>query len=278
MHLPRIPDNETARLQDLYAYGLLESGSERIFEEVAELAAVICGTRFAAVTLIDSDRQWIKSSHGMDLRDSSRDESVCGHAILESDVFEVRNIGADERFFDNPLLVGHPRIRFYAGSQLRSGRGNAIGMLCVLDSEPGELSENQRQALRQLSRLVMAILDARLHGAGTPQWLGSWIAGVTQEVYVRDLESLQYVFANEAALRQSGCTLAQLRAGEPCVWPEGDDCEFQDYVQRLRNGEGSLSFDVVRETAHAGKQRVRVSWSLLTTAEFVAILSVVHAV
>lgn len=276
MRSPPIPEEEAARLQDLYAYEILDTASERIFEEIAELAAVICGTRFAAVSLIDRERQWFKASHGVELRESSRDQSICGHAILEADVFEVPNVSADERFVGNPLLTGHPRYRFYAGSQLRSGGGHAIGTLCVLDSEPGQLSENQRQSLRQLSSLVMAILEARRKSPGTPDWLGSWLANVSEEVYVRDPNSDEYVYANEPALRRAGCTLAQLRAGASIHKPEGDGRLFPTYVQRLRGGEPSLSFESTRVTPGSAPERVNVSWNWLSTPDSAAILSIVR--
>lgn len=276
MRAPPLPKDEAARLDDLHAYEVLDTAPEALFEEIAELAATICGTRFAALSLIDRQRQWFKASHGVELTQSARDESICGHAILESDVFEVPNIAADERFVDNPLLRGHPRFRFYAGSQLRSERGHAIGTLCVLDLEPGELSDNQRQALRQLSSLVMAILNSRRRAAET-HWLSKWIADVSEEVYVRDPDSLRYLYANEAALRRTGCTLAQLRAGSArVVEPEGEDRHFPAYVQRMRAGEPSLAFEATRSTADAGMQQVDVSWSWLSTPTHSAILSIVR--
>lgn len=276
MRTPDRPDNETARLQDLHAYGVIDSSSEPIFQVITELAAMICGTRFAVISLIDSEHMWVHSSHGLNFQHISRDDSICGHAILETDVFEVPNISADERFFDNPVLTGHPRLRFYAGGQLWSGRGNAVGMLCVMDSEPGELDENQRNSLRQLSRLGIAVLEAGRKAPVATNWLSGWIANVTDEVYIRDPESMQYLFANNAALRRAGCSLAQLLKGEHLCKLEGDDGDFPAYVRRLQSGESSLSFEATRNTVEANSQRVDVSWSLLNTAGSSAILSIVR--
>lgn len=83
MRAPSLPPNELQRLADLYEYGILDTAAEKIFDEVAELAAEICGTRFAGITLIDKDRQWFKAQFGLSLGETSRDVSVCGHAILE---------------------------------------------------------------------------------------------------------------------------------------------------------------------------------------------------
>ena len=276
MRTPERPDNETARLQDLHAYGVIEPGSEPIFQVITELAAMICGTRFAVLALIDTEQWCVQASHGLNFQNRSRDDTICAHAILENDVFEVPNISADERFFDNPALNAHPRLRFYAGGQLLSNRGNAVGMLCVLDSEPGELDENQRNSLRQLSRIGIAILEARRKAPDAADWMSGWIANVTDEVYIRDPESMQYLFANDAALRRAGCSLAQLLAGEHLCKPEGDDVDFPEYVRRLQSGEFSLSFEAIRNTVEANFQTVDVSWSLLKTADSSAILSIVR--
>lgn len=276
MKVPRIPENEASRLMDLAAYNLIGSGSEKIFEDITELAAIICGARFAALTLIDSDRQWVKASHGMKFSHISRNESVCGHAILESDVFEVTNLGLDERFSDNPVLNGHPRLRFYAGGQLRSSGGNAVGMLCVLDSEPGQLDENQRNALRTLSRLVIEILEQRTKTFRTSDYLSALMADLVDEIYVRDAKSLKCVFANAVALRSAGCSLDQLLAGECLHKLEGDESNFPSFLLRLQSDEASVSFETTRNTALANLQRVNVTWNILNTIDSQLIISIVR--
>lgn len=276
MKTPQIPENEASRLRDLAAYDLIGSGTEKIFEDITELAAIICGVRFAALTLIDSDRQWVKASYGMQFNQISRNESICSHAILESDVFEVPNLGVDERFSDNPVLNGHPRLRFYAGGQLRSRHGSAVGMLCVLDSEPGELDENQRNALRTLSRLVIEILEKRTKTRHTSNYLSTVMADLVDEVYIRDAKSLKYVFANEVALRSAGCSLEQLLAGECSHKLEGDESDFPSVLLRLQSGEATASFDTTRNTAVANFQRVNVSWNILNTTDSQLIISVLR--
>lgn len=276
MKVPRIPENEASRLKDLVAYNLIGSGTEKIFDDITELAAIICGVRFAALTLIDSDNQWIKASHGMEFAQMSRNESICGHAILENDIFEIPNLGDDERFVDNPNLTGHPRLRFYAGGQLRSSRGNAVGMLCVLDSEPGQLDENQRDALRTLSRLVIEILEQRTKTFRTSDYLGASMSTVVDEVYIRDAKSWEYQFANEVALKSAGCSLDQLRTGECQYKLEGDESDFPSFLQRLQSGETTLSFETTRSTALHNSQSVSVSWNILNTVDSQLIISVVR--
>jgi len=156
----KIPANEIERLFDLAEYGVLDTPAEKVFDEIAKLAAVICGTRFAAVNLVDSDRIWFKAQFGLSHGQTNRNKSICAHAIMEQGVFEVPNIAQDERFFDIPVPNGSPKIRFYAGTQLMSKRGNPIGMLCVFDSEPGKLSDGQRELLTQLAEVLMATLEA----------------------------------------------------------------------------------------------------------------------
>ena len=122
MIAPTLPPNEAERLADLHDDGVLDTPAEKIFNEIAELAAAICGSRYAAVTLIDSDRQWFKAEYGSALGETSRAESICGHAILEQGVFEVPDTELDERFVGNPMLA-NANIRFYTGSPLTSIHG-----------------------------------------------------------------------------------------------------------------------------------------------------------
>lgn len=269
MRAPEVPVNESARIADLQTYGILDTAAERIFDEITALAAVICGTRFAGISLIDQDRQWFKASHGVELGQSPRSESVCGHAILQNDVFEVENVPEDDRFFDSPVMLGNPRFRFYAGSQIFSDRGNAIGMLCVLDSEPGKLSDSQRQSLKQLAHVIMALLEARrLHFMA--QSIGSIVNAVSQEVYLRDADTFKFLFANAAALRARGVSLEQLRASAPAaVDRDGDPSLFPDYIRRLRGGEPSVTF----EGCGAGPTS-QVTWQWLTSDSNAVILCV----
>ena len=117
----------------------------------------------ALVTLIDSERQWFKSKVGTDISETPRDMSLCAHAILSRDLLVVPDLREDSRFSDNPLVTGEPWIRFYAGAPLVTPDGNTLGSVCVLDRVQRTLSDMQGNALRALSRQVMAQLELRRH-------------------------------------------------------------------------------------------------------------------
>ncbi|MCZ8343508.1 MAG: response regulator [Leptospira sp.] len=152
---PPIPENENERLAALYALNLLDTLPEPQFDRLTKLAASICGVPIALVSLIDKDRQWFKSNIGLDVTETARDISFCQHAILDENRFEVEDSHSDPRFATNPLVLGDPKIRFYAGQPLVTPDGFALGTLCVIDRVPRQLSENQREALRLLAEEVV---------------------------------------------------------------------------------------------------------------------------
>ncbi len=162
MTKPTIPDNENERQKALDSYQILDTESELAFDDLTQLAAKICNTPIALVTLIDNDRQWFKSKHGLDAKETSRDISFCGHAInYKSSIFEVKNTDEDTRFNDNPLTINSPNIKFYAGIPLINKDGYALGTLCVIDNKPRVLNEEQKNVLRALSRQVITQLEMR---------------------------------------------------------------------------------------------------------------------
>ena len=161
MRAAPIPENEAARLETLRQYQVLDTDSEDAFDDLTRLAAYVCGTPTALISLIDANRQWFKARVGLSARETPRDVSFCGHAIMQRGCFIIEDALADERFADNPLVVNEPFVRFYAGMPLMSPEGFAIGTLCVIDREPRHLNGKQIGALEMLSNQVMSQLELR---------------------------------------------------------------------------------------------------------------------
>ncbi|HWY74846.1 MAG TPA: GAF domain-containing protein [Verrucomicrobiae bacterium] len=156
-----LPENEKRRLEVLWHYEVLDSMPEEVFDDLTELAASICESPIALISLVDEKRQWFKSKIGISASETSRDVSFCAHAILQEGLFIIPDATKDERFANNPLVTSDPHIRFYAGSPLISPDGYPLGTLCVIDKVPHTLREDQKRALRILSRVVMTQLELR---------------------------------------------------------------------------------------------------------------------
>ena len=156
------PKDEDLRQQALYEYGLLDSAPDQDYDELARLASRICRCPIALVVLVDKDRQWFKARVGLDVTETHRDQAFCAHAILEPDhVLVVPDATSDVRFADNPLVIGDPRIRFYAGVPLTNSRGAALGTLCVIDRVVRTLSADQVESLEVLGRQAMRLMELR---------------------------------------------------------------------------------------------------------------------
>ncbi|CAK0773614.1 hypothetical protein CCP3SC1_700006 [Gammaproteobacteria bacterium] len=161
MKLAPMKENETARLAALQRYEILDTPPEPEFDEFTRLAAQICNTPIALISLVDTERQWFKSRFGIDAPETPRDISFCGHAIHDQKILEVPNALEDERFSDNPLVISTPNIRFYAGTPLVTSDGHGIGTLCVIDRTPHNLNDAQRDALTTLGKQIIQQLEMR---------------------------------------------------------------------------------------------------------------------
>ena len=159
-----LQQDEEARLEALERLHVLDSPEEPDFDDLALIASEVCGTPIALISLVDANRQWFKAKVGMETRWTSRSMSFCGHAIHEYHKLEVEDALADERFHDNPLVTGSPGIRFYAGQPLVLSSGFVVGTLCVIDTVPRQLTEDQSRSLDALSRQVVKLLEWRAEG------------------------------------------------------------------------------------------------------------------
>ncbi|GMU85121.1 MAG: hypothetical protein AMXMBFR48_03630 [Ignavibacteriales bacterium] len=158
---PAIPENEENRLQELYSLQLHQTGYEENYQNLVQLASAICGTPVSLISLIDRNKQWFKAGKGIEATEAPRDVSFCAHAINQSEIFEIQDALEDERFHDNPLVTGSPNIRFYAGVPIYSPGGYCLGTICVVDSVPHNLTDEQKFALKTLARQVETMFRLR---------------------------------------------------------------------------------------------------------------------
>src|ERR1700724_54545 len=156
-----VPPNEADRLRALRSYRILDTKPEERFDELTQLAALICGVPISLISLIDTDRQWFKSRFGLDVQETPRAQAFCTHAIMQPEMFVVPDASKDERFAHNPLVTGDLHIRFYAGAPLAARDGHLLGTLCVIDREPHVLTDAQKEALQIVGRLVIANMELR---------------------------------------------------------------------------------------------------------------------
>lgn len=156
------PLNEAERLEVLRKYEILDSEAEKQFDDLTELASHICGTPISLMSLVDAERQWFKSKVGLEPSETHRDPSFCAHVILNDEVMVVNDATKDERFYDNPFVTGPLHLRFYAGAPLIDKTGHRLGSFCVIDSKPRELTPEQIDALKKLSRIAVAQMELRL--------------------------------------------------------------------------------------------------------------------
>lgn len=175
---------EAARLAALDRYAILDTDPEQSFDDLVILASYICKTPIALLSLLDDHRQWFKSTVGVQVRETPLEMSICAHAIQQEDLFIVPDTLQDARFRENPLVVGEPHIRFYAGAPLINEDGFALGTLCVLDRQPRELDLEQKQALKSLRQLALKQMELRRN----LQLLKDALNDRTREEHARELE------------------------------------------------------------------------------------------
>ena len=242
-----LPPNETQRLTALQKYQVLDTPPEQAFDDLTLLAAHICQTPIALVSLVDETRQWFKSKIGLTATETHRDIAFCAHTILHRDeVFEVQDAAADPRFVDNPLVTGDTQVRFYAGVPLVAPDGQALGAFCVMDRTPRTLTAEQREAMRALSRHVISQLELRIANKRMRQQETetrklALIAERTDNSVVLTDAAGKVVWVNAGFTRLTGYTLEEIIGKTPgslLQGPETDAATVRYMHNRLSKGEG----------------------------------------
>ena len=154
--------DEDNRIKELYSYAILDSFIEDDYDNLVKMAASICEVPMSLITIVDKSRQWFKSCNGLDASETPRSISFCGHAINQpNSPLIVEDATKDERFHDNPLVIGGPEIKFYIGIPLVTENSFPLGTLCIADVKPRKISENQLESLKMLAKQVMNLLVLR---------------------------------------------------------------------------------------------------------------------
>ncbi|RZA25337.1 MAG: PAS domain S-box protein [Proteobacteria bacterium] len=258
--LPNISEDDDLRVRALQQLQILDTQPDPTIDGILKVVSEICGTEMAFVSLVDKDRQWLKSTVGLNRFESSRDIAICAHTINESKTFIIPDTHLDERFKNNPFVVDGIKIRFYAGVQLRTSAGYAIGTVCAVHHEPRSLSSKQLSALETLAKQIMMNLEH-------PRLIASM---KQRETFIQNLLSMVpdqfsyltpdycYQFASPSHAKMYGRESAEIvgRPVEAIVGPErfaalkprldeaffGISQDFQETINVQENGEQKLTY------------------------------------
>jgi diguanylate cyclase (GGDEF)-like protein/PAS domain S-box-containing protein len=226
MKIAPLPANEQERLAALRKYHILDTEPDAAFDSMVHLAAYICQTPIAAISLVDENRQWFKAIAGLDARETSRSVAFCAHTILQDETMIVPDAKEDERFCDNPLVVDSPDIRFYAGVPLVTSQGYHLGTLCVIDRVPRVLDEAQLDAIKVLASNIMAHLDLRLSHKQIRQYADDLQLAATifesssESIIVTDAEN-RIITVNPAFTETTGYTISEVVGRNPKLLSSG---------------------------------------------------------
>ena len=163
-----IPDDEERRIASLRELSILDGKPENRFDRITRLAAALFNVPIALVSLVDVNRQWFKSSYGIDTKETSRDAAFCAHVVHSRAPMVIRDTFQDSRFADNPLVVDEPRIRFYAGYPLILENGSCVGTLCLLDTRPRWLEGPDLARLHDLADIALQELRGMISADAAP--------------------------------------------------------------------------------------------------------------
>ena len=255
---PGFPKNELERVSCIKKYDLLDTLPESDFDNITSLVATICDVPISLITLLDTDRNFFKSHHGVDLQESPRDISFCGHAILQKeDIFIVEDSRKDIRFKDNPLVSDYEAI-FYAGVPLKNKEGLALGTLCIFDHKPRQLTTLQKNALITIAKQVMNLFDLRLNN--------KLLADTEQELLDRNAELNKFASHVSHDLKSPLATimsLTDLLKNEDDNTLTEDSVEYINYIEEsaesLKNYiDGILIHYKANELLNADKEYITI--------------------
>jgi PAS domain S-box-containing protein len=246
MQTPEIPANESDRLVALDRYHILDTLPEQVYDDLTQLAADICGTPIALISLVDKDRQWFKSRVGLEATETPRDISFCGHAVAAKATLNIPDARQDPRFADNPLVASDPNIRFYAGVPLITHDNFALGTLCAIDTQTRNLTDTQIRQLETLSRLVINQLELRLNRSSTESQLDEVLSlkqaildNANFAIIATDLEGTIQSF-NVAAERMLGYDESEMVGKtSPAIFHE-----FNEIVSQAKHLSQELNTDI----------------------------------
>lgn len=274
--------DETERQRALDALHIVGSLPEPAYDDIVKVAAAVCGTPMALVTLIDRDRQWFKARTGLDGIQTERNVAVCDHAIRQPDqLMEVGDLNQDARFADNPVLKDLG-ARFYAGMPLVTESGAAVGSVCVVDVNPRELNPTQREALQALARLTMTLMESRsrereqqvaaiIDHAGAGETSTAADGGGAYTVVILELQDLS-ALAQRLGERALDRQLQQLdQVLERCLQPERGDSINRvtgsgEFVAVLARGDGNKTVAKFEQVARDVSQSIGAALLLGTAS------------
>lgn len=236
-----VPADEADRLQALSEYHVVDTPPEQDFDRLVGLAARLFGVPTVLISLLEQDRQFFKARIGFDPCETSRDVSFCAHAIMHDDIMIVPDAAVDPRFSSNPLVIGPPFIRFYAGKPLVSSKGTKLGTLCLIDTEPRtEFSSTDRKNLSDLAFLVMDRMEMRrLEYAKTiSQARFENIAATSPDAIICSNAQREVTFWNRSAARLFGYSFAEIsQLNSEVLVPDSWRPLYEREVEHLQRGE-----------------------------------------
>jgi diguanylate cyclase (GGDEF)-like protein len=265
---PALPKDEVRRLAALRSTDQLFTPSEERFDRITRLASRLLGTPIALVSLVADKCQWFKSAQGLDVTETPREISFCGHAILGEETFVVEDAARDQRFLDNPLVTGDPNIRFYAGHPLHTADGSRVGTLCVIDRNPRKFTPEQLEVLRDLAALV----ETELQRGQLSETQRELVRERDELKRKASIDGLTRLWNRSAIMELLGAELARAKRGTPLCVAMID----ADHFKKVNDAHGHQAGDAVLVELAARIRRAAREFDAVGRyggEEFIAVLS-----